>query len=154
MGSKKRLITSCRCRDSNLDLSQQPGSTRLSRRLNPSAEAEVLNPYTKQDYITNSLFLMWYDYLWCFQKEGGIFHQSLCCANILLFHEREEELIIKLDDPSVSFYLDSLHISDELNVSRLINLVFFISTQFKQENLKQLLAYRNFILASLYSETD
>ena len=37
--------------DSNPDLSQQPGSTRLSGRLNPPPEGSVLNPSTKQAHF-------------------------------------------------------------------------------------------------------
>ena len=45
---KERLTASHPSGDSNQDLSQQPGSTSLFRRLNPSAEAGALNPSAKQ----------------------------------------------------------------------------------------------------------
>ena len=47
----KWLATSCPCEDSKPDFSQQPGSTRLSGRFNPLAEAGVLDLSAKQAYI-------------------------------------------------------------------------------------------------------
>ena len=45
---ERGLKPSCLRGDSNPDLSQQSGSTRLSRRFNTPAVASVLNPSTKQ----------------------------------------------------------------------------------------------------------
>ena len=44
----KRFKTSCLCRDSNQDLSQQPGSTLSSRRFNPTSKLIALTPSAKQ----------------------------------------------------------------------------------------------------------
>ena len=60
MGSRKRLKPNYLRGDSNPDLSQQSGSTRLSGRFNTPAEASVLNPSTKQAHVIDILIYPFY----------------------------------------------------------------------------------------------
>ena len=56
MGSRKRLITSCLCGDSNLDLYKIV----CSGRFNSSIEANALNPWTKQALLKINIIVLYF----------------------------------------------------------------------------------------------
>ena len=53
-------------------------------------------------------------------SKTGLLYGNLCCAKILIYREEHDSLTIRLGDPSVALFCDTLPITDTLNQRRYV----------------------------------
>ena len=53
-------------------------------------------------------------------SKTGLLYGNLCCAKILIYREEHDALTIRLGDPSVALFCDTLPITDTLNQRRCV----------------------------------